>query len=101
MSNQVTLPRNFENNCIELLQWDVNDKVTFNSNSVPRVKALGLVAGFSYNSVGELIVNVREFSQTIEGVIHQLHPCNTEVNLRNLTKEARDLREVIMKKEIS
>jgi hypothetical protein len=97
MSNQVTVPRNFENNCAELSNWDINDKVSFNIDSHPKVKALGLVVGFSYNSVGELLVNVREFTRTPEGVTHQLHPCSTVVNLRNLTVEARDLREAMAK----
>ena len=84
-SNQLTAQ--FENNRIELSHWDINDKVSFNLDSLGLTKKkLGVVVGFSYNIRDELLVNVREFTESTEGEIRQLHPSNRLVDLKNLSK---------------
>jgi hypothetical protein len=70
----------FENNFIELSQWEINDKVSFNADQDQ--KELGIVSGFCYNVTGELLIQVKAFT----GESLKFHPKNKMVNLTNLSR---------------
>lgn len=68
-------------NLYDFQDFSINDKVCFNHDNKPHI---GVVTGFALNSVGELLIKVFDIYSNQE---RELHPRNSMVDLRNLTKE--------------